>query len=78
MIGDALLHDEDGIDAVEAPGVLPEAIRLVDHFAFRHRTENLNQVNLHATEETPWYASYYDPEDLHFLERTLLIGERKT
>src|SRR3989441_8994284 len=26
VIGDALLHDEDGIDAVEAPGVLPEEL----------------------------------------------------
>jgi phosphatidylserine/phosphatidylglycerophosphate/cardiolipin synthase-like enzyme len=73
--GDNLIEIRDP-DAVTVFAI--EAIRLVDHFAFRHRTENLNQVNLHATEETPWYASYYDPEDLHFLERTLLIGERKT
>ena len=55
-----------------------ETIRLVDHFAFRDRTQNLKEVNLHATEEVPWYASYYDSDDLHFLERTLLIGERMT
>jgi len=55
-----------------------EAIRLVDHFAFRDRTQNPKEVNLHATEKTLWYARYYDPDDLHFLERTLLIGERKT
>ena len=73
--GDNLIEIRDP-DAVTVFAI--EAIRLVDHFAFRHRTENLKEVNLHATEEVPWYASYYDSEDLHFLERTLLIGERKT
>jgi len=55
-----------------------ETIRLVDHFAFRDRTQNPKEANLHAIAKTPWYASYYDPDDLYFLERTLLIGERKT
>jgi len=73
--GDNLLEIRDP-DAVTVFAI--EAIRLVDHFAFRDRTQNLKEVNLHATEEVPWYASYYDSEDLHFLERTLLIGERKT
>jgi len=73
--GDNLLEIHD-LDAVTVFAI--EAIRLVDHFAFRDRTQNLKEVNLHAIEEVPWYTSYYDSEDLHFLERTLLIGERKT
>ena len=73
--GDNLIEIRDP-DAVTVFAI--EAIRLVDHFAFRDRTQNPKQVNLHANEEVPWYASYYDPDDLHFLERTLLIGERKT
>jgi hypothetical protein len=73
--GDNLLEIRDA-DAVTVFAI--EAIRLVDHFAFRDRTQNLKEMNLHTTEKVPWYASYYDPGDLHFLERTLLIGEHKT
>jgi phosphatidylserine/phosphatidylglycerophosphate/cardiolipin synthase-like enzyme len=73
--GDNLIEIRDP-DAVTVFAI--EAIRLVDHFAFRDRTQNLKEMNLHATEKVPWYASYYDSDDLHFLERTLLIAERKT
>ncbi|MEP6671842.1 MAG: phospholipase D-like domain-containing protein [Chthoniobacter sp.] len=53
-----------------------EAIRLVDHFHFRDRTQNQEAMNLEATASAdgPWYASYYDETDLHFVERTLLIS----
>ena len=51
-----------------------EAIRLVDHFAFRDRTQNSDEIDLQASDAHPWYASYYDPEDLHWVERTLLIS----
>ena len=72
--GDNLIEIRDG-DAVTAFAI--EAIRLVDHFAFRARKQNPKEVNLHPTQKKPWYASYYDAEDLHSLERTLLIAERK-
>ena len=51
-----------------------EAIRLVDHFSFRHRVQSTDRVDLQASgADTPWYASYYDPDDLHFVERVLMI-----
>ncbi len=67
--GDNLIEIRDR-DAVTVFAI--EAIRLVDHFAFRNRQANPNEINLHGTEPTPWSASYYDPADLHFVERTLL------
>jgi len=55
-----------------------EAIRLVDHFSFRDRIQNSDRVDLQSSvAETPWYESYYDPEDLHFVERTLMISAKK-
>ena len=54
-----------------------EAIRLVDHFHFRDREQRADALNLEADSPTPWYASYYDAEDLHSLERTLLISGKK-
>lgn len=72
--GDNLIEIRDA-DAVTAFAI--EAIRLVDHFAFRARKQNPKEVNLHPAQKKPWYASYYDAEDLHSLERTLLIAERK-
>lgn len=55
-----------------------EAIRLVDHFSFRDRIDNTDRIYLQTSgATTPWYASYYDPEDLHFVERTLLISGKK-
>jgi len=53
-----------------------EAIRLVDHFSFRNRVMNTTEINLQSSgAEKPWYLSYYDAEDLHFLERTLMISK---
>src|SRR6185369_14221137 len=55
-----------------------EAIRLVDHFSFRDRIENTDEIHLQTSgADTPWYASYYDPEDLHFVERLLMISANK-
>jgi len=52
-----------------------EAIRLVDHFSF---IENTHQIFLQTSgAATPWYASYYDPEALHFIDRTLMISANK-
>jgi phosphatidylserine/phosphatidylglycerophosphate/cardiolipin synthase-like enzyme len=74
--GDNLLEIRDR-DAVTVFAI--EAIRLVDHFAFRDRKQNPDEINLHHGEEDPpWAASYYDPEDLHLVERELLIAEPKT
>ncbi|HEX4631624.1 MAG TPA: phospholipase D-like domain-containing protein [Chthoniobacterales bacterium] len=74
--GDNLIEIRDR-DAVTVFAI--EAIRLVDHFAFRDRNQNPDEINLHHGEEDPpWAASYYDPEDLHSVERQLLIGEPKT
>jgi len=54
-----------------------EAIRLVDHFSFRDRTENTDQIYLQTSgAATPWYASYYASDDLHFVERTLMISAK--
>ena len=54
-----------------------EAIRLVDHFSFRYRVENTERIDLQTSDATtPWYASYYDPEDLHFVERVLMISAK--
>ena len=72
--GDNLIEIRDP-DVVTAFAI--EAIRLVDHFAFRDRKQNPKEVDLHTNEDTPWYASYYDPDDLHYMERTLLVDERK-
>jgi len=55
-----------------------EAIRLVDHFAFRDRKDNPKEINLHNGDDPSWFESYYDPEDLHLLERELLIAEPVT
>jgi phosphatidylserine/phosphatidylglycerophosphate/cardiolipin synthase-like enzyme len=74
--GDNLIeiHDRDAVTVFAI-----EAIRLVDHFAFRDRKQNPDEIDLHHGEEDPpWAASYYDPEDLHSVERQLLIGEPKT
>jgi phosphatidylserine/phosphatidylglycerophosphate/cardiolipin synthase-like enzyme len=54
-----------------------EAIRLVDHFSFRDREQNADRIDLQASDPKPWHASYYDTEDLHCLERTLLISGAK-
>ncbi len=56
-----------------------EAIRLVDHFHWRNKKiEDSKQLYLNDNRDKKniWYKSYYDPDDLHYLERTLLIGEK--
>jgi phosphatidylserine/phosphatidylglycerophosphate/cardiolipin synthase-like enzyme len=73
--GDNLIEIRDR-DAVTVFAI--EAIRLVDHFAFRNRKQTPGEEDLHTDEPTPWYASYYDPDDLHCLTRTLLIAAAKT
>ena len=73
--GDNLIEIHD-LQAVTVFAI--EAIRLVDHFSFRHRVESTDEIDLEASGvATPWYASYYDPEDLHFVERTLMIAAKK-
>jgi len=55
-----------------------EAIRLVDHFSFRNRVQTAGRIDLESSgANPPWYASYYDPEDLHSVERTLMISNNK-
>lgn len=74
--GDNLIEIRDR-DAVTVFAI--EAIRLVDHFAFRDRKQNPDEIDLHHGEEDPpWPESYYDPEDLHSVERQLLIAKPKT
>jgi hypothetical protein len=59
-----------------------EAIRLVDHFHWRNRKtttkEKQEPLNLadNSDKKKIWYKSYYDTEDLHWSERTLLIRPR--
>ncbi len=57
--GDNLIEIRDR-DAVTVFAI--EAIRLVDHFAFRNRKANPKKADLHGPEPKPWYASYYDPD----------------
>src|SRR6185503_17470537 len=54
-----------------------EAIRLVEHFHFRNRQQSADRFDLQASDPKPWHASYYDTDDLHCLERTLLISGKK-
>jgi len=60
-----------------------EAIRLVDHFHWRNRKttakEEQEPLNLADNKDKKkiWYKSYYDAEDLHSSERTLLIGPKQ-
>jgi len=53
-----------------------EAIRLVDHFQFRDKSNTKNQGNKTVTLSTgsQWVNAYYTPGDLLLKERTLLIG----
>jgi phosphatidylserine/phosphatidylglycerophosphate/cardiolipin synthase-like enzyme len=71
----------DNLLEIHDPGAVTvfaiEAIRLVDHFAFRDRIQNSKEIDLHGTETKPWFASYYDASDLHSLERTLMISGKK-
>ena len=55
-----------------------EAIRLVDHFSWLNRLiqeeASVDELTLHDdSEDAKWYKKYYNPKDLKFLERTLLM-----
>jgi len=76
--GDNLIEIRDE-DVVTAFAV--EAIRLVDHFQWRNKeftaAESGKPVHLNDLSDPGriWYKSYYDPNDLLYLERTLLVRE---
>ena len=74
--GDNLLVIRDR-DVVTAFAI--EAIRLVDHFQFRDKTNTASQsakpLILHT--DSAWVAPYYDTADLLFKERTLLVSDPK-
>lgn len=71
--GDNLLEIRDR-DVVTVFAI--EAIRLVDHFQFRDKSNTQNQGNKTVTLHTDnqWVNAYYTPGDLLLKERTLLIG----
>jgi phosphatidylserine/phosphatidylglycerophosphate/cardiolipin synthase-like enzyme len=78
--GDNLIEIRDE-DVVTAFAV--EAIRLVDHFQWRNKQgkakamqEPIN-LNDNSNKKKIWYKGYYDQNDLHFLERTLLIRDNQ-
>jgi phosphatidylserine/phosphatidylglycerophosphate/cardiolipin synthase-like enzyme len=78
--GDNLLEIRDE-DVVTAFAI--EAIRLVDHFHWRNKKKEAKEkkdpiyLDDNKDEKKIWYKSYYNPDDLHYLERTLLISEKK-
>jgi phosphatidylserine/phosphatidylglycerophosphate/cardiolipin synthase-like enzyme len=78
--GDNLIEIRDE-DVVTAFAI--EAIRLVDHFHWRNKKRSTKEkkeplyLNDNKDEKKIWYKNYYNPEDLHYLERTLLIRERQ-
>jgi phosphatidylserine/phosphatidylglycerophosphate/cardiolipin synthase-like enzyme len=56
-----------------------EAIRLIDHFHWLNRKIEADETNepfnlRDGREAKKWYAAYYKPNDLRFVERTLLIS----
>jgi hypothetical protein len=52
---------------------------LIDHFQWRQKTESTRKNNEPlalrdgSENKKPWYAPYYSPKDLNYLERTLLV-----
>lgn len=73
--GDNLIEIRNS-DIVTAFAV--EAIRLVDHFQWRNKKftakEKEEPLQLHdPSEKKQWYKAYYNPKDLLYLERTLLM-----
>ena len=73
--GDNLLEIRDK-DVVTAFAI--EAIRLVDHFGWLNKLvqedASEDEMTLYDdSEDTKWYKKYYNPKDLKFLERTLLM-----
>jgi phosphatidylserine/phosphatidylglycerophosphate/cardiolipin synthase-like enzyme len=78
--GDNLIEIRDE-DVVTAFAI--EAVRLVDHFHWRNKKQSAKEkksslyLNDNSDPKKIWYKSYYNPDDLHYLERTLLISEKK-
>jgi phosphatidylserine/phosphatidylglycerophosphate/cardiolipin synthase-like enzyme len=78
--GDNLIEIRDE-DVVTAFAI--EAIRLVDHFHWRNKKSSTKQkkqpLTLNDTKDSAkiWYKNYYNPDDLLFVERTLLVGAKK-
>ena len=74
--GDNLITIRDK-DAVTVFAI--EAIRLVDHFHFFNqltlegKKSGKTTMSLHDSSAAQWFSHYYDPKDLLFVERTLLI-----
>jgi phosphatidylserine/phosphatidylglycerophosphate/cardiolipin synthase-like enzyme len=73
--GDNLLeiHDKDLVTAFAI-----EAFRLVDHFHWRNRemTSELMKEGLYlkdGSEAKEWWSPYYNPNDLRYMERELLV-----
>lgn len=78
--GDNLLEIRNE-DVVTAFAI--EAIRLVDHFQWRNKKLNAKEkqqpltLNDNKDKSKIWYKNYYNPDDLLYLERTLLVGEKR-
>jgi phosphatidylserine/phosphatidylglycerophosphate/cardiolipin synthase-like enzyme len=76
--GDNLIEIRDK-DAVTAFAI--EAIRLVDHFHWRNKqtaaTKASKPLTLNDNSTKKWFAAYYDPKDLMYLERTLFMKQAK-
>jgi hypothetical protein len=78
--GDNLIEIRDE-DVVTAFAI--EAIRLVDHFHWRNKKRGAKEkkeplyLDDNKDKKSIWYQSYYNPDDLHYLERTLLISQKK-
>ena len=76
--GDNLIEIRDE-DVVTAFAI--EAIRLVDHFQWRNKKGNAKKnneplyLNDNSNKAKIWYKGYYKPNDLLYLERTLLIKD---
>ncbi len=73
--GDNLLEIRDK-DVVTAFAI--EAIRLIDHFHWLNKlvSKGVTEQEMFlydGKEKTKWYSKYYNPKDLKFLERTLLM-----
>jgi phosphatidylserine/phosphatidylglycerophosphate/cardiolipin synthase-like enzyme len=79
--GDNLIEIRDD-DVVTAFAI--ETIRLVDHFHWRNKKGDTNKknkeplyLNDNKDKKDIWYKNFYNSDDLLYLERTLLINEKK-
>jgi len=73
--GDNLIEIRDK-DVVTAFAI--EAFRLIDHFHWLNKLvdEDATEEEMHLydnTEKIKWYAKYYNPKDLKFMERMLFM-----